>query len=191
MFSRRTCAENSSFARVEALITATESLHLFSSLFLWFVTFRSAARRFQFLKSDTIHFNSTFQQLRVQFHFYLFLYAIVVSPDGENKTDPGRFPAARRCAKTRGVKCLLSQGFYTVQLPPPEKPVGPSCTLKGKPTKIYRLIYGVQLGAATAEEKHRTFKSTVDTVKRHLWPSYSYHSQHGKTFIAFNPTFHF
>lgn len=61
-----------------------------------------------------------------------------------------------------------ARGLYS-SAAPPETPVDLSCTLKGKPTKIYRLIYGVQLGAVTAEGKHRTLGSTVDAVKRHLW----------------------
>lgn len=78
-------------------------------------------------------------------------------------------------------------GVCIVQLPPQKPPS--ALHLERKTNRIYRLIYGVQLVALTAEGKHRTFESTVDTVKRHLWPSYSYHSQHRETFIAFNPTF--
>lgn len=122
LFSRRTCAGNSTFSGMEALITATESFHHSFSL-VCDVPGRCALHADAPLsdrkKCHSSSFSSTFHQLRVQDQFYLLLFVIVVSPDGENKTVRGSGAAFRQHGRAprRGVECLLSQGFIQFSCP--------------------------------------------------------------------------
>lgn len=132
-------------------------------------------------KSHNSCFRSTFIQLRVQFQFYLSLF-VICGQSGWRK----RLSAARRCVQTRGVKCLLSQGFIKFSCPS-RKSRRSVLHLERKTNR--NLSSDLWSPARCPDRGEKTQDVQIHTVKRQLWPSYSYHSQHGKTFIAFNPTF--
>lgn len=124
LFSRRTGAENSTFFRVDALITATESFHLFSLLFFFFVTFRGAARctltrLFQTVESVTVPVNLDLS-LAPGPGPVLSLFICNCGQSRWRKRDRERIRAAfrqRGGAHRRGVECLLSQGFIQFSCP--------------------------------------------------------------------------